>query len=50
MPSKLKIDRCLLIVTIILIIFGLLMVYSASSIVAVYKYDDKDYFFKRQFI
>ncbi len=50
MPSKLKIDRCLLIVTIILIIFGLLMVYSASSIVAVYKYDDKYYFFKRQFI
>lgn len=43
-------DKVLLIVTIILVIFGLFMVYSASNVVALYKYDDAYYFFKRQAI
>ena len=43
-------DKVLLIVTIILVIFGLFMVYSASNVVALYKYDYAYYFLKRQFI
>lgn len=43
-------DKVLLIVTIILVIFGLFMVYSASNVVALYKYDDAYYFLKRQAI
>lgn len=43
-------DKILLIVTIILVIFGLFMVYSASNVVALYKYDDAYYFLKRQAI
>ena len=46
--NKLKVDKVLLIVTIVLVIFGLLMVYSASNVVALYKYDDSFYFIKRQ--
>ena len=45
-----KIDIPLLIVTILLLIYGLLMVYSASSVVAMYKYNDEFYFIKRQMI
>ena len=45
-----KIDKCLLIPIIILSLIGLLMVYSASNVVASYKYDDKAYFLKRQLI
>lgn len=45
-----RIDISLLIVTIALTIFGLLMVYSASNIVAAYKYNDSFYFIKRQAI
>ena len=45
-----KIDLPLLLITSGLIIFGLLMVYSASNVVALYKYDDSYYFIKRQFI
>ena len=48
--QKHKIDYSILIVVSILIIFGLLMVYSASNVVASYKYDDKAYFLKRQLI
>ena len=47
---KLMCDKVLLIVTIILVIFGLFMVYSASNLVALYKYDDAYYFLKRQAI
>lgn len=45
-----KIDKPLLIAFSILVIFGLLMVYSASNVVADYKYNDSFYFFKRQLI
>lgn len=48
--QKHKIDYSILVVVSILIIFGLLMVYSASNVVASYKYDDKAYFLKRQLI
>lgn len=48
--KKIRIDLSLLIVTILLLIFGLLMVYSASSVVASYKYNDEFYFIKRQAI
>ncbi|HHU55261.1 MAG TPA: putative lipid II flippase FtsW [Acholeplasmataceae bacterium] len=46
---KRKIDYILLITVIILSLFGLLMVYSASNVVALHKYKDSFYFFKRQF-
>lgn len=45
-----KIDKILLISTIILISFGVLMVYSSSSIWAEYKYNDAFKFVKSQFI
>lgn len=45
-----KIDKPLLITTILLTIFGVLMVYSASNVVAQYKYDNKAYYFNRQLI
>ena len=45
-----KIDRTLLIITILLVIFGLFMVYSASNVVALYKYKDSFYFIKRQLL
>ena len=45
-----KPDISLIIITIFLMIFGLLMVFSASSVVASYKYNDAFYFFKRQLI
>lgn len=48
--KKLKIDKPLFIVTLILVVFGLFMVYSASNVVAVYKYDDSFYFLKRQLL
>ena len=44
------IDYVLLIAVIFLSLFGLVMVYSASNVVAAYKYDDSYYFFKRQLI
>ena len=47
---KRKIDYSLLIVIMILVLFGLLMVYSASNIVASYKYNDSFYYFKRQLL
>lgn len=47
---KRKIDIPLLIAFILLVLIGLMMVYSASNIVALYKYNDGLYFFKRQLI
>lgn len=45
-----KIDKVLLISTIILIIFGIIMVYSSSSIWAEYKFNDPYKFVKSQLI
>lgn len=45
-----KIDYPLLVTFMILVVIGLLMVYSASNVVASYKYDDAFYFFKREFL
>ena len=45
-----KIDKVLLITTIILIVFGILMVYSSSNIWALYKYKDAFKYVKAQFI
>ncbi len=45
-----KVDKLLLISTILLILFGVLMVYSSSNIWAEYKYNDPLKFFKSQFI
>ena len=45
-----KIDKCLLIPIIILSLIGLLMVYSASNVVAKASYDDSFYYFKRQLL
>ena len=43
-----KINYKLLAVVIGLVVFGLFMVYSASNVVALYKYSDSAYFLKRQ--
>lgn len=45
-----KADISIIVVTLILILFGLFMVYSASNVVATYKYNDSYYFLKRQLI
>ena len=45
-----KMDISLFIAVIVLATFGLLMVYSASSIWAEYKFQDSFYYMKRQFI
>ena len=45
-----KIDNVLLTIVIILSLFGLVMVYSASNVVAYYKHNDSFYFMKRQSI
>ena len=45
-----KIDKILFIAIIILVSFGVLMVYSASNVWASYKYQDSLKFFKSQFI
>lgn len=45
-----KIDKVLLFSTIILILFGILMVYSSSNIWALYKYNDAYKYVKSQFI
>lgn len=47
---KHRINRKLFIIIIMLVIFGLFMVYSASNVVALYRYDDKAYFLKRQLV
>ena len=45
-----KMDFILLIDILVLVAFGLLMVFSASNVVANYKYSDAFYYFKRQLI
>ena len=45
MQHQKKLDISIVIVTTFLIIFGLLMVYSASNVVATYKYNDSFYFY-----
>ena len=47
---KKKFDISLFIAIIILSLFGLMMIYSASSIWADYKFNDSFYYMKRQFI
>lgn len=47
---KRKIDLFILIPIIILSLFGLLMVYSASNVVALDDYNDSFYYFKRQLL
>jgi len=46
--KRLKEDRLLLLSTLVLVAFGLLMVYSASSVMALKRYGDSAYFLKRQ--
>lgn len=48
MFKRLKEDRLLLLSTLVLVAFGLLMVYSASSVMALKRYGDSAYFLKRQ--
>jgi cell division protein FtsW len=45
-----KFDSWLLIIILALLCIGLVMVYSASSIVAAHDYGDASYFFQRQFL
>ena len=45
-----KIDKILLFSTIVLILFGVLMVYSSSNVWALYKYNDAYKYVKSQFI
>ncbi len=47
---KKKFDISLFITIIILALFGLMMIYSASSVWAEYKFNDSFYYFKRQLI
>ena len=47
---KVKTDKILLLTIIILSIFGLFMIYSASSIWADYKFGDSFYYVKYQFL
>lgn len=50
LPDRLKIDRVFLITIFIIILFGLVMLSSASSIVAYSSYNDTYYFLKHQLI
>lgn len=50
LPEKLKTDRGLKITIALLLIFGIIMLASASSIVAYNTYHDTYYFFKKQFV
>lgn len=45
-----KIDYKLLIYTIIIAVFGLLMIYSASNVIGLKEYNDSFYYFKKQLI
>ena len=45
-----RIDKLLYIDILILVAIGLLMVYSASNVVAKFKYNDAGYYFKRQLL
>ncbi len=48
MPKR-NVDMVLLITIVALSLFGILMVYSASNVIALEKYNDSFYFVKRQF-
>lgn len=48
--KKKRLDYPLLITFILLVIIGLLMVYSASNVVASFKYNDSFYFLKRELL
>lgn len=50
MVKQIGIDKTLLAVSLILIVIGMLMIYSTTMIVAKEKYGDSFYFFKRQFL
>lgn len=50
MENKQKIDKIILIPFIILLIIGIFMVYSASNVVAKFKYNNQFYFSNRQII
>ena len=43
-------DRTLIMITLLLLVLGLVMVYSASAILASHRYDDSMFFFKRQVV
>ncbi|HEY5647882.1 MAG TPA: putative lipid II flippase FtsW, partial [Nitrospiria bacterium] len=43
-------DKTLFMITLLLVCLGLVMIYSASAILAARRYDDSLYFFKKQFI
>ena len=45
-----SIDRVLIAATLLLLGVGIVMIYSASSVVAMMRYDDAGYFFKRQLL
>ncbi|HXC61152.1 MAG TPA: putative lipid II flippase FtsW [Nitrospiria bacterium] len=45
-----KIDKTVIIVTLLLVSIGVVMVYSASAVLAVRHYGDSFYFFKRQLV
>ncbi|MBI5166228.1 MAG: putative lipid II flippase FtsW [candidate division NC10 bacterium] len=50
MPSKLRWDKLLFVVTLMLVGLGIVMIYSASAIRAQEKFGDPAYFLKRQLI
>ncbi|UCH93646.1 MAG: FtsW/RodA/SpoVE family cell cycle protein, partial [Candidatus Aminicenantes bacterium] len=50
MVKDFKIDRVLIVTIALLVLFGLIMVYSSTMILAKEKYDDSFYFLKRQII
>jgi cell division protein FtsW len=50
MVKNIGVDRLLIVVVIFLLLFGLIMVYSATMILAKEKYDDSFYFVKKQIV
>jgi cell division protein FtsW len=50
LPERLKVDRGFMITIIVIVLFGLLMLTSASSIIAYSTYDDAYYFLKHQLV
>jgi len=48
-PAEKKLDVTLLLVTLILVTIGTVMVYSSSSIIAMKRFNDAQYFLKKQF-
>lgn len=50
MPEKSGYDRILMIVALILVVFGIVMVYSSSNMIALKRYGTSFYFLKKQII